>query len=149
MSTETNKAVCRRMLDQMYNQHRLDLMPEFFTEDLVVYLGRASRDSPIGIEGFKERVTMALAAFPDIQLTVNDEIAEGDKVVYRWTVEGTHQGEFGDIPPTGKTITRAGIAIYRLVNGKIAENWLFADEVDFMQQLGVLPTPEENPSSRL
>jgi steroid delta-isomerase-like uncharacterized protein len=85
---------------------------------------------------------MALAAFPDIQITVDDEIAEGDRVVCRWTVTGTHQGEFMGIPPAGKAVTRAGVAIYRLVNGKIAENWLFADDVDFMQQLGALPTPE-------
>lgn len=142
MSTETNKAVCRRMLDQLYNQHRPDLVPDFFTEDVVVHVGRPSREVPIGIEGFKERVTMALTAFPDIQITVDDEIAEGDKVAYRWTVTGTHQGEFGDIPPTGKAVTRAGVAIYRLVNGKIAENWLFADDLDFMQQLGALSTPE-------
>jgi steroid delta-isomerase-like uncharacterized protein len=142
MSTETNKAVCRRMLDQLYNQHRPDLVPEFFTEDLVVHIGRASSDSAIAIEGFIERVTMALAAFPDIQIAVDDEIAAGDKAVVRWTVTGTHQGEFGGIPPTGKVVARAGVAIYRLVNGKIAENWLFADDLDFMQQLGALPTPE-------
>ena len=142
MSAETNKAVCRRMLDQLYNQHRPDLVSEFFTEDLVLHLGRASRDLPIGIEGFKERVTMALAAFPDMQIRVDDEIAADDKVVVRWTVTGTHQGKFGDIPPTGKAVTRAGVAIYRLVNGKIAENWLFADDLDFMRQLGALPTPD-------
>jgi steroid delta-isomerase-like uncharacterized protein len=141
MSTETNKAICRRMLDQLYNQHRPDLIPEFFAEDLVVYVGRASR-LPVGIEGYKQRVISALTAFPDIRITVDDEIAEGDKVVYRWTVTGTHEGEFAGIPPTRRAVTRAGIAIYRLVNGKIAENWLFADDVDFMQQLGALPAPE-------
>jgi steroid delta-isomerase-like uncharacterized protein len=142
MSSETNKAVCRRMLDQLYNQHRPDLIPEFFTPDFVYHAGRPSRELPIGIEGFRERVTMALAAFPDIQITVDDEIAEGNRVVCRWTVTGTHQGAFGDIPPTGKAATRAGVAIYRLVDGKIAENWLFADDLDFMRQLGVLPTPD-------
>ena len=142
MSTETNKAVCRRMLDQLYNQHRPELIPEFFTEDLVLYVGRPSRGLPVDREGFTEQVTMALKAFPDIQITVDDETAEGDKVVVRWTVAGTHQGEFMGIAPTGKTVTRAGVAIYRLVNGKITENWLFADDLDFMRQLGALPTPE-------
>jgi len=142
MSTETNKAVCRRMLDQLYNQRRPDLIAEFFTDDLVVHVGRPSRQLPIEMEGFIERVTMAVKAFPDIQITVEDEIAEGDKVAYRWTVTGTHQGQFGDIPPTGKAVTRAGVAIYRLVNGKIAENWLFADDLDFMQQLGTFPAPD-------
>lgn len=139
---EQNKAIVHRMLDQLYNEHRPDLIPEFFTEDLVVHIGRASSDSAVGIEGFTDRVTTALTAFPDIQIAVDDEIAEGDKVACRWTVTGTHQGEFGDIPPTGKVVTRAGVAIYRLVNGKIAENWLFADDLDFMRQLGALPTPE-------
>lgn len=142
MSTETNKAACRRMLNLLYNQQRPDLVPEFFTQDLVVHVGRPSRDMSIDIEGFKERVTMALTAFPDIQITIDDEIAEGDKVAYRWTVTGTHQGEFANIPPTGKAVTRAGVAIYRLVDGKIVENWVFADDLDFMQQLGALPTPE-------
>jgi steroid delta-isomerase-like uncharacterized protein len=140
MSTET--AVCRRMFDQVYNQKRPDLIPEFFTEDVVFHAGGADHDVRIGIEAEIERMTMALTGFPDLQLTIDDEIAQGDKVVYRWTVTGTHQGEFMSIAATGKTIKRSGSAIYRLVNGKIAEFWVFADNLDLMRQLGVLPTPE-------
>ncbi|MFO7664445.1 MAG: ester cyclase [Chloroflexota bacterium] len=102
MSTETNKAICRRMLDQLYNQHRPELIPEFFAEALIVHEGRATHLT-VDLEAYKQRVISALTAFPDIQITVDDEIAEGDRVVYRWTVTGTHQGKFGDIPPTGFT----------------------------------------------
>lgn len=142
MSIANNRAVCRRMLDQLYNKHRLELIPEFFSDDLVLHLGRGSRELATGLDGYRERVAMALRAFPDMQITVDDEIAEGDKVVCRWTVTGTHEGTFGNIAPTGKAVARAGIAIYRLVDGKIAENWIFADDFDFMQQLGALPKPE-------
>jgi len=141
MSTETNKAICRRMLDQLWNEQRLDLVQEFFTEDQVHHIA-GSPPIPPGLESIKEVLTMSYAAFPDLQLTVDDEIAEGDKVVFRWTMTATHQGEFMGIPATGKQITRSGSAIYRLDNAKIAELWFFADNLDFMQQLGAIPTPE-------
>jgi steroid delta-isomerase-like uncharacterized protein len=142
MSTETNIAICRRMIDQVYNQKRPDLIPEFYTEDVVYHLSGADHDVRIGIGDEIERMTMALTAFPDLQLTVDDEIAQGEKVVFRWTVTGTHQGEFMSIAPTGKMVTRSGSAIYRLVDGKIAEFWLFADDLDLLRQLGALPAPE-------
>lgn len=141
MSTETNKAICRRMLEQLWNQHRVDLVQEFFTEDVVQHIAGGPPVTP-GPEGIKEGLTMSLAAFPDNQLTIDDEIAEGDKVVFRWSSTGTHQGELMGIPPTGKQITRSGAAIYRLDNGRIAEVWFFADNLEFMQQLGAIPTPE-------
>jgi steroid delta-isomerase-like uncharacterized protein len=141
MSTETNKAICRRMHEQLWNEQRVDLVQEFYTEDQVQHIA-GSPPSPLGLESYKEVLIMALAAFPDIQLTVDDEIAEGDKVVFRWTMTATHQGEFMGIPATGKQITRSGSAIYRLDKAKIAELWFFADNLEFMQQLGAIPTPE-------
>jgi len=141
MSTETNKAICRRFLEQVYNEQRVDLVQEFLAEDLVQHIA-GGPPAPPGPESFKEGLTMALAAFPDIQLTYDDEIAEGDKVVFLWTMTATHQGEFMGIPATGKQITRSGSAIYRLDNAKIAELWFFADNLEFMQQLGAIPTPE-------
>lgn len=142
MSTETNKAICRRMLEQIYNEQRLDLVQEFFTEDIVQHI-TGGPSVPPGLESIKDVFTMTLAAFPDIHLAVDDEIAEGDKVVFRWTMTATHQGgEFFGIPATGKRVTRTGAAIYRLDNAKIAELWFFADNLEFMQQLGAIPTPE-------
>jgi steroid delta-isomerase-like uncharacterized protein len=129
------------MLEQIYNQQRLDLVQEFYTEDQVQHVV-GSPPVPPGLESFKEALTMALAAFPDIRLTYDDEIAEGDKVVFRWTMTATHQGEFMGIPATGNQITRSGAAIYRLDNARIAELWFYADNLEFMQQLGAIPTPE-------
>jgi predicted ester cyclase len=93
MSTETNKAICRRMLEQLWNEHRVDLVQEFFAEDVVQPVV-GGPEMPPGPEELKEVLTMTLAAFPDIQLTVDDEIAEGDKVVFRWTMSRyiTHVG---------------------------------------------------------
>lgn len=141
MSTETNKAICRRMLEQLYDEQRVDLVQEFLAEDLVQHIA-GGPPVPPGLESFKEVLIMALAAFPDIQFTYDDEIAEGDKVVFRWTMTATHQGEFMGVPATGKPVTRTGAAIYRLDNARIAELWFFADNLEFMQQLGAIPTPE-------
>ena len=82
---------------------------------------------------------MNLNAFPDIKISIDDEIAEGDKVVFNWTSRGTHQGELYGIPATGKQVTNTGMTIYRLENAKIAELWFIGDNLGMMQQLGVVP----------
>jgi steroid delta-isomerase-like uncharacterized protein len=137
MSTETNKAIVRREMEQVWNKHRLDLVEEFFTEDAVVHA--ASFPSRSGLEAVREDLATMLNAYPDIQVNIEDEIAEGDKVVVRWTMRATHQGELFGIPPTGKQITNAGINIYRLVNGKIAGEWFWPDNLNSFQQMGVIP----------
>ena len=83
---------------------------------------------------------MLLAAFPDISFTVEDMIAEGDKVVTRWTMNATHKGQFGGIPPTGKRVSITGVDISRIVTGKFVESWMYSDRVGLMQQLGVMPS---------
>jgi steroid delta-isomerase-like uncharacterized protein len=137
MSTETNKAIVRREMEQVWNKHRVDLVEEFYTEDTVFHTPGFPPLS--GLEAMKKYVTVVLNAYPDIQVTIEDEIAEGDKVVVRWTMRATHQGELLGIPPTGKQITNAGISIYRLVNGKIAEEWFWPDNLNSFQQMGVIP----------
>jgi predicted ester cyclase len=84
-----------------------------------------------------------LPAFPDLNITIEDQIAEGDKVVTRWVGRGTQQGELQGIPPTGKQATTSGIAIDRIVSGKLVETWDQFDALGMMQQLGVVPTPEQ------
>ena len=81
-------------------------------------------------------------AFPDIHFTIDEQIAGGDKVATRWTAQGTHKGELVGIPATGKSSTVTGIAVDRIVNGKIAESWGIFDRFGMMQQLGVIPVPE-------
>jgi steroid delta-isomerase-like uncharacterized protein len=137
MSTETNKATVRRMLKQVWNERRVDLIDEFFTEDIVSHI--VGFPSSSGLEEAREGLTQNLNAFPDQQLTIEDEIAEGDKVVVSWTARGTHKGDIYGIPATGKHFTNSGMTIYRLVNAKIAEFWFIGDNMGLMQQLGVIP----------
>lgn len=137
MSTDTNKATVRRMLEQVWNEHRVDLIDEFFTEDYVSHV--VGMPSGSGLEGLREGVAMSLNAYPDLKLTIEDEIAEGDKVAFRWTMTGTQKGELLGIPATGKQVTQSGMTLYRLANAKIAELWFLADNLGLMQQLGVVP----------
>jgi len=137
MSTETNKATVRRMIEQVWNEHRLDLIEEFYSEDVILH--SAGLPSISGLEPVREATAMALKAFPDQQLTIEGEIAEGDTVAARWTSRGTHKGELMGIPPTGKQFTHDGMTFYRLNNAKIVEAWFVADILGQMQQLGVIP----------
>jgi steroid delta-isomerase-like uncharacterized protein len=137
MSTETNKAIVRRMYEQVWSKHQVDLVEEFYTKDAVYHTPGSLSLS--GLEGVRKFVAMMLNVYPDIQVAEEDMIAEGDKVVVRWTMRATHQGELLGIPPTGKQVTTTLIIIYRLVNGKIAEEWLLNDDLSEFQQLGVAP----------
>jgi steroid delta-isomerase-like uncharacterized protein len=137
MSIETNKATVRRMNEQLWNEGRVDLIGEFFTEDNVSH--NAGLPSSSGLEELKAGVVMAQNAYADLKLNFGDLIAEGDKVAYTWTLRGVHQGELYGIPPTGKQVTTSGVTINRLVNGRIVETWMFPDTMGLMQQLGVVP----------
>ena len=137
MSTATNKAIVRRYIEQVFNERRADLIEEFLAEDF-----DSHTDLAPGLEGVKQFHAMSVAAFPDQQTTINDVIAEGDKVVVRATFNATHQGDLYGIPPTGRSVTMPWISIYSLANGKIVEHWYQDDRMGLMQQLGVFPTPE-------
>lgn len=145
MSTETNKAIVQRYLEQVWNERRRELFEEFYVENVVLHSTGAPSGPGLGpgLEGIKTAYDRLLNAFPDIQITNDDVIAEGDKVVARWTLRGTHQGELRGIPATGKQVTQSGISIFCLDNARIVEVWVQADNMSLMQQLGVIPTPEE------
>ena len=138
MSTETNKAIVRRYFEQVFNEHRRDLVEEFLAENIELH---GSGLAP-GLEVVKQWLTMFAAAFPDGHMTIEDVVAEEDRVVARTTFNGTHRGEMQGIPATGKTVDIPGITIFRLDNGKIAEGWLLNDNLGLMQQLGVIPAPQ-------
>ena len=140
MSTETNKATVRRMIEQVWNEHRLDLVEEFYSEDVILH--SAGFPSSTGLEAVRAATAIGLKAFPDQQLTIEGEIAEGDTVAARWTSRGTHKFTFMGIPPTGKQFAHAGMTFYRLANAKIVEAWFVADTLGQMQQLGVIPALE-------
>jgi steroid delta-isomerase-like uncharacterized protein len=141
MSVEDNKAVVRRSIEQGENRADLGVLEDCYATDYVHHdpANPAVRDWP----GLKEAFRGYFAAFPDGQVVIDDLIAEGDKVVKRWTSRGTHQGEFAGIPATGKQVTYTGTVTYRLAGGKIVEAWWNYDLFGMLQQLGAIPTPAE------
>jgi steroid delta-isomerase-like uncharacterized protein len=138
--SEHNKAIVRRSFDELFTQGDLDVADAVFASD---YVGHdPSLPQPIrGPAEFKRFVTMYRTAFPDLELTVDDQLADGDLVATRFTARGTHRGPLMGIPPTGRKVTVTGISIDRMVNGKSAESWTNYDVMGMMQQLGILPTP--------
>jgi steroid delta-isomerase-like uncharacterized protein len=138
--TEMNKTVSRRVVEEIFNRGELELADELVTAD---YVGHdpASPELIMGPEGVRRQAAGYRAAFPDMRLTIEDEIAEGDKVVTRWTGRGTHAGDFFGIAPTGKETTVTGVTIDRLIDGKIVESWTNWDTFGLLQQLGVIAEP--------
>ena len=138
MSLEANKAVVRRLFDEVINRGNLVVAEELLTED-VAFLGRGGKAALQGIEAFKRVVTMLRTAFADYHFTMHDEIAEADKVVVRFTASGTHVGDYFGIAATGKRVEYSAVDIFRLEGGKIVEVWSLSDQFDLMQQLGAIP----------
>lgn len=135
MSTEENKQIVRRY-QEVYNSNDLDALGEVVSEDLLT--PKIMSGIPKGIEGAKAAHRMMLAGFPDYQTTIDDLIAEDDKVVARITMSGTNTGSFMGIPPTGKHVSFTGIYIARIADGRIVEHWGEEDGVSLLQQLGLL-----------
>ena len=135
MSIEENKNIVRRY-QEVYNHNDLDFLNEVLSEDLLT--PNIMPRIPPGLEGAKAAHRMMLAGFPDYQTIIEDIISEGDKVVARIKMSGTHTGKFMSIPPTGRRVSFTGIYIVRIINGKIVEHWGEEDGVGLLQQLGVL-----------
>ncbi len=131
---EENKALLRRVIDEVFNQHNLDAADQYYPGD---YLQHNSHVPP-GLAGFKQFFTMHFAAFPDLHATIEDLIAEGDKVAARLTWRGTHKGEFEGVAPTGKQITFTTMEFFRVGDGKLAEHWDEVDLLGMLQQIGVI-----------
>jgi steroid delta-isomerase-like uncharacterized protein len=137
MSTEENKAKQRRVWEEIINKGNLAVADELFATNYI-YHGPVGMEFK-GPEGLKQLISMFRNAFPDIHVTVEDMIAEGDKVVCRITGRGTHKGEMMGIPPTGKQTEVTGIIITRWAGGKEVETWEILDMLHMMQQIGVVP----------
>ena len=136
MSTDDNKALVQRFFEEVINQKNLAVLDQFVSPDAV------NHTVPSGLpQGLSQFLSLHLTAFPDVQATVEDLLADGDKVVALVSYRGTHQGAFRAISPTGKPITVMGINIFRIVNGKMVEHWGLADRLGALQQLGVVPPP--------
>ena len=134
--SEQNKAIMRQVYENL-KAHNLDALVEVFAPNFVEHNTPPGQDP--GVEGVKQQLSMLFAAFPDVQFTIEDLIAEGDKVVARGRLTGTHQGEFMGIPATGKPVSQTGTQIVRIAKGKVVESWLEVDNLGMMQQLGVIP----------
>jgi steroid delta-isomerase-like uncharacterized protein len=137
MSTEDNKTVIRRWNEEIFNEKRVDRADELVTQDYEDHAAQPGQ--AFGLQGAKQMWAMYVAALPDLRVTMDEMVAEGDRVAARWTAEGTHQGELLGIPATGKRIRWSGISICRVAEGKMAEQFERWDRLDLMQQLGVIP----------
>jgi len=142
MSAESNKALFTRVVEEVFNQGKLDTLDEIFAADFVEH-----EELPGGIPSNREGVKMLTAGlragFPDFKFTIDDMVAEGDKVVVRSTWTGTQNGEFMGMPPSGRSISFGVIDIVRFADGKFAEHWGQMDGMRMMQQLGAIPAPGE------
>lgn len=139
MSIEQNKATIQRLFEEVYNAKQVAVLDELLTADYVDHnLAQGLQQGPTGLGQF---VQFSGAVFPDNHLTIEDMLAEGDKVTVRWTSYNTHSGaEFYGIPPSGKRVVLTGTTIYRLIDGKVAELWHNEDLLGMLIQLGV-PSP--------
>ena len=153
MSTEENKAIVRRFFEEIYIKGNVAAVDELIAPNPVIHW-----DSPINVpvpaqfqlslEEIKQVVSQYRTTFPDLQYTVELQVAEGDMVVTRVTARGTHTGEYRGlryrgIPPTGKQVTWTEIRIFRIADGKLVEQWSNEDDLGRLQQVGALPTPEQ------
>jgi len=137
MSAEENKALIRRFTEEFRNRGNLAVADELLAPNYILHAGLGPDIR--GPEGCKQDIVTVRSAFPDFHVTIDDMVAEGDRVAYRWTMCGTHSGEFAGITPTGKQVTGWGMSIERIVGGKIVETWNRYDTLSLMQQLGVIP----------
>lgn len=138
---DTNKAIVRQFFNEVVNRRDLTVADRIMAQDFIDH-PPPPPGMPPGLPGFKQFASMLVGAFPDLHVTVEDLIEEGDKVAARVTVQGTHKGLLmGQIAATGKRAEFTGIDIFRITGGKIAERWNHRDLLGLMQQLGALPAP--------
>jgi steroid delta-isomerase-like uncharacterized protein len=144
MSGSDNKAVVRRYYDEVLNQRRVELLDELAVENYVEHDPFPGQGN--GRADLKARVLLLLGAFNPLRFTIDDVIAEGDRVVVRWTNQGTQSGSFMGIPATGGDFSIAGVDIHMLRDGRLAEHWHVVDMLSQLQQLGLIPAPSGAPA---
>lgn len=140
-----NKALMHRVYEEGFSQNNLDVLDELIASDFTDH--NPNPGQPPGLEGLKQFISSMHTVLSGLQVNVEDMVAEGDKVVARLRISGTHQGEFMGNAPTGNQVTFTGIDILRIDNGKVVEHWGNVDELGMLRQLGVIPESEEPPPS--
>ena len=144
MSIEQNKATARRWFLDIITQGKLAVADEIFAPDHITHDPHSPPGGwPNGPESLKKIAGPFHAGFPDLDVTIEDQIAEGDKVVTRWTARGTNSAPLHGMPPTGKAVRVTGANVARLAGGKIVESWFNFDMLTLLRQLGAIPTPEQ------
>ena len=138
MPKEENKATSRRFYEELFNRGNLDAVEEIVTPGFVLHDPNMPED-PRCPDGLKRFVAMYREAFPDIEFTIEDQVAEGENVATRWVARGTHQGELMGIAPTGNRVEVRAFTLHRFSGGKIAQDWAHYEALDVARQLGVAP----------
>lgn len=140
--SDQNKRLAQRAIDEVWNQGNYQNLDELAASDVVIHTSGVPGDIH-GHEGITQFFGGLRSAFPDLHFTIEDQVAEGDRVVTRWVARGTHQGAFQGIPATGTRCAISGIDIDRIAGGKVVECWTNADFLSLLQQLGAVPSPDE------
>jgi steroid delta-isomerase-like uncharacterized protein len=136
------KQLINRFVEELWNERRLDVADAIFAKDCVTHQLRSGVPAdavPRGPQAMKEHVAGWIASFPDLRFTIEQMLSEGDRVVTQLLMEGTHQGTWMGISPTGKKLHIRMITIHRIANSKIVEDWVLVESLGFFQQLGVVP----------
>jgi len=142
--SEQNKVTMRHGIEEVWNRGNYAVADEIIASDFIAHTPHANDDIH-GPEGVKQFISGLRSGFPDLKFTIEDQIAEDDRVVARWQAQGTHEGNFQGVPATGKRVNVPGITINRFADGKVVEGWMSLDQLGLMQQLGVLPgTPSSD-----
>jgi steroid delta-isomerase-like uncharacterized protein len=140
MSTEQNKTIVRRYFEELWNENNLAVIDEILASEVV---GHAAGQTFRGTDAFRQRSKGLRSIYSDVTFTMEDQIADGDKVVILWTFRGKHVGDYMGAKPTGKQVTATGMNLFRLADGKIAEVWVASDDLGELQQLGVITLPNQ------
>jgi steroid delta-isomerase-like uncharacterized protein len=137
-----NKAIVRRLYEEVWNKRKLEIISEIISPSHALQAPNISGSS-IGPAAYKRNVSLFLAGYPDLRLTIQDIISEKEKVVACWTMSGTHKGDYMGVPATNKKVSVDGMTIHHIANGKIMDSYSNWDALGMLQQLGVVPAPGE------
>jgi predicted ester cyclase len=139
MSTEQNKTIARRYFEDLWTQNNLSVIDEIIAPEVV---GHVAGQTFRGGDTLRQRAKNLRTVYSDVSFTVEDQIAEGDKALVRWTFRGKHIGDYMGAKPTGKQVVATGMNLFRLADGRIAAIWVESDDLGELQQLGVVTLPE-------
>lgn len=134
--SESSKQFVRRYVDEVYTKGNTDNIDEFLSPD---YVNHTEMQEIEGLEAVREFVATMHTAMPDMTEVIHDQVSQGDYEVHRWTISGTHEGEWMGIPPSNNPVSLSGLTLARFEDGKIAEEWSYTNTLALMMQIGAIP----------